>query len=324
MITDNLYNEILLRPVHSQNANTLYIVSGYASATFARKHLLDLKDRSDFAINLIIGMPRSKYDHLAFVQLQENFKGRFKAYYYNGTPPVHCKIFAWFNQDVPIIGYSGSANYSQYGFFDHLQKNQMTKDDPLNIFNYYNSLIGDSTLISEFKAKPLIEAPLLRTDNSVEAGKIRWTIPNKRVDISFLDNKGNLPMISGLNWGQRREKRINKVTGEINFVTREPNQAYLSLRLDSRKEGFLPDRAYTFTLITDDNNSFDCVVAQDGRKAIHSTNDNSELGRYIRKRLGVQIGAPVTKNDLQKYGRTDYTIEKLNGETFLFDFSVSK
>ena len=86
----------------------------------------------------------------------------------------------------------------------------------------------------------------------------------------------------------------------------------------------MPERSFTFSLITDDKQSFDCVVAQDGRKAIHSTNDNSEIGRYIRQRLGVSLGNKVTVDDLEKYGRTDYTIEKINEETFLFDFSVNK
>lgn len=84
----------------------------------------------------------------------------------------------------------------------------------------------------------------------------------------------------------------------------------------------MPEIGYTFSLITDDGQAFDCVVAQEGRKAIHSTNDNSEIGKYIRNRIGVPLGSPVTVDDLKKYGRTDYTIEKIDEETFLLDFSI--
>ena len=84
----------------------------------------------------------------------------------------------------------------------------------------------------------------------------------------------------------------------------------------------MPKRACNFSLITDDGRSFDCVVAQDGRKAIQSTNNNSEIGLYIRNRIGIPSGAKVTVTDLEKYGRTDYTIEKINDETFLLDFLV--
>ena len=53
--------------------------------------------------------------------------------------------------------------------------------------------------------------------------------------------------------------------------------------------------AFRFTLITDDTKSFDCVVAQEGRKAIETTDDNSLLGKYIRKRIGVDLGKLVTR-----------------------------
>ena len=74
-------------------------------------------------------------------------------------------------------------------------------------------------------------------------------------------------------------------------------------------------------MITDDNQAFDMAVQQDNRKAI-STADNSELGRYFRKRLGLANGELVTKQHLEAYGRTDYTIEKIDEETFMLDFSV--
>ena len=98
-------------------------------------------------------------------------------------------------------------------------------------------------------------------------------------------------------------------------------KAYLSLKNDARRDGFLPPQTETFTLITDDGQAMDCVVAQQGRKAVQSTNNNSEIGKYIRKRIGVPLGNPVTKQDLELFGRTDYTLEKINDETFLLDLS---
>lgn len=321
MIIENLYPTTLIRPNSEGNANKLYIVSGYASATFARRHLVALREiNKDFEINLIIGMPSAKSDHLAFVALHDEFKDNFKGFYYRSNPPVHCKVYSWYHDDKPLIGYTGSANYSQYGFLSHLQLNQLNEDNPLEIKGLYDSLLLNSIFIPEHKPVVPVGHPLPHI-GSVAPGAYKWEIPNKRVTISFLDNKGNLPQISGLNWGQRLSKRVNKKTGEIFWDKREPNQAYLSLKKDSRKEGFLPEIGFTFSLITDDGHSFDCVVAQQGRKAIHSTNDNSEIGRYIRNRIGVPIGEPVKLADLERYGRTDYTIEKINDETFLLDFS---
>lgn len=321
MIVDNLYNPTLIDPVISGTANKLYIVSGYASATFARRHLVELKRANDkFVINLIIGMPSAKNDHMAFLMLHKEFKDFFKGYYLQSQPPVHCKAYSWFNDDKPFAGYAGSANYSQYGFFSDQQLNQLSKDNPLEIKQLYDFLLKRSIYIPDHKLV-LPESHRMPRVESVPPGEIEWEIPEVRVTISFLDKKGNLPESSGLNWGQRLSKRTNPRTGEIHWDVREPNQAYLSLKSDSRKVGFLPEQAYTFSLITDDKQSFDCVVAQQGRKAIHSTNDNSEIGRYIRNRIGVPLGNKVTVEDLERYGRTDYTIEKIDDETFLLDFS---
>lgn len=320
MIIENLFPKALIEPKF--NANKLYIVSGYASATFARRHITDLLQiNNDFEINLIIGMPSGKSDHLAFVSLHSEFRNNFKGYYYKSGVPVHCKVYSWYKDEVPFVGYTGSANYSQYGFFNHLQVNQLNEDNPEEIKNLYFKLLGESVFIPDHEVV-MPKSHIIPFEASIAPGTILWQVPNVRVKISFLTHKNELPQVSGLNWGQRESKSTNKNTGKVTWSKREPNQAYLSLRKGARVEGFLPEIGYTFSLITDDGHSFDCVVAQEGRKAIHSTNDNSELGRYIRNRIGVPLGQPVTVEDLERYGRTDYTIEKINEETFLFDLSV--
>jgi len=322
MIISNLYKKALIDPV-SYECNKLFIVSGYASATFARRHLNEVKELGkEVEINLIVGMPSSKSDHLAFISLHNENVGRFNGYYLQHPPPVHAKVYSWYKGEVPVLGYAGSANYSQFGFFEQQQMNQLSSEDPVLIKNYFDSLVRRCLFMPKHEIViPTGHRPAGIT-TSVSPGDIVWNIPDKRVTISFLDRSGNLPGLSGLNWGQRQAKSINRSTGDISYTPREPNQAYLSLKKDSRKEGFLPIQAYNFTLITDDGFSFDCVVAQDGRKAIHSTINNSLLGEYFRRRIGLPLGSFINTEDLEQYGRTDYTIEKIDDETFLLDFSV--
>jgi hypothetical protein len=322
MIVNDPYYPALIEPCHSSKANRLFIVSGYASATFARRHIVDLlKAKDDFEINLIIGMPNNQNDHMAFLSLHKDFIGKFKGYYFQSQPSVHCKVYSWFHNNLPIIGLAGSANYSQSGFFSNQQLNQLSNEDPTTIKLLYDELLQKSIFIPNHTIM-LPEGHRISIIGSVRPGSFLWEIPDKRVRISFLDKKGILPTKSGLNWGQRLEKKINKVTGTITYVKREPNQAYISLKGDSRKEGFFPEQAFTFSLITDDNYTLDCVIAQDGRKAIETTNDNSLIGKYFRQRFGIPYGEPVTAEDLERYGRTDYTIEKIDNETFLLDLSV--
>jgi hypothetical protein len=323
MITNDLYNTVLLAPAKADVQNELYIVSGYASATFLRRHLADLTAKKmHFTLHLIIGMPSRKSDHEAFLQLHEAYPDNFKGYYYNGAVPLHSKVYAWFLNQTPACGFAGSANYSQYGFFSDKQINQMSNEAPQLIKNFYDTLRVDAIAMTEVEVEsPTVESIPTAT-GSIAPGQIQWLEPNRSVRISFLDKNGDLPGTSGLNWGQRRERRINKKTGAVTFKQREPNQAYLSIKKTARAEGFLPEKGFTFTMLTDDKVVMDCVVAQDGRKSVQTTNDNSELGRYMRGRLGVPNGTFLTAQHLEDYGRTDFTLIKIDDETFLFDFSV--
>lgn len=310
MITENLYDQILINPV-SKGYDELHIVSGYSSATFLRQHLGDvLAINPNIEINLIIGMNQKRRDHSAYLNLKDNYPNLFNGYYFYGRPEVHSKVYCWTKNKTDAIGFSGSSNYSQYGFFNNKQQNQMVEDNPADIKNYYNSLINNCTPIWEYSLRPDEIIEHQSVVGSLPPGCIEWIEPDKSVRISLLSKNGELPPKSGLNWGQRPEHN------------RAPNQAYLSIRTDATKEGFLPEKKFTFTLVTDDNVTMDCTVQQDGRKAISTTKDNSVLGLYFRNRLGVSSGAMVTKDHLVYYGRSDFLLKKLDDETFFLDFSA--
>jgi len=57
-------------------------------------------------------------------------------------------------------------------------------------------------------------------------------------------------------------------------------------------------------------------------KQISSFPVKSQLGEYIRNRIGVPLGQPVRRHHLEKYGRTDITISLLAEGVYKFDFSV--
>lgn len=319
MLTDDLYSTALLRPATS--SNTLLVVSGYASAAFARRHMEDLQSlRDDVRVRLIVGMPGSRNDHLAFVDLHSRFPGLFEGHYFESYPPVHSKVYGWFDDKVSSVGFAGSANYSQNAFFETQQRNQLSAEDPSAIRDLFDRLLPHCVSMPAAHIALPVGHSQAWSVKDAPPGSVLWEIPDFRVRISFLDRTGNVPERSGLNWGQRAVQ--TRALGTAQFVPREPNQAYLSLKKDSRKPGFLPSRAIRFSLVTDDGKSFDCVRAQDGDKAIHSTDNNSLLGLYIRDRIGVSAGALVTRAHLDAYGRTDYTIEKLDDETFLLSLRV--
>lgn len=316
MIIDDLYDNALINP--AKDNQSLYIVSGYSSATFTRRHLNDLNAmQNSIDVNLIIGMPSKKSDHQAYLALEQQYNKLLKVHYVNTSPPVHVKAYAWLGKNPE--GFSGSANYSQPGFFKKTQVNQLLQTDPSVIKSFYDSLLPRTVSISNYTPVQYSSASAIpQPTGSVGAGQIEWLIPDIAVRISFLARNGEVPAASGLNWGHSTaSKNKNKPNQQ-----RNRNEAYLSIKTDATREGFLPDKGFTFTTIADDGFLMDCVVAQEGRKSVQTTDDNAILGEYIRERIGLKSGAFITTSDLVKYGRTDFTLIKLDEETFKLDISV--
>lgn len=128
----------------------------------------------------------------------------------------------------------------------------------------------------------------------------------KKIEQTLLDEHGNLPQRSGLNWGQRAE------------YNREPNQAYI--KYSAKNHPFFPEKGVPFTIKTKDDHIFQCVIAQQGDKAIHTPNNNSEFGIYFRKKLGVPLGQAIQLKDLEVYGRTSITFYKESDDVYLMEF----
>ena len=311
MIINNIYKDVLIDPVKN-DCNELYIVSGYSSATFLRHHFNEIiKINPETKINLIIGMKSQKHDHAGFINLINKHQGLIDGHYYNGGGTVHSKVYSWVKDNSPLFGFSGSANYSRQAFLEN-QENQMVEDDPSQIKDYFIELAESSINMKEYVPtdKDFVDLiDVMNVSGSIGAGTVHWIKENETVQISHLTKKGGIAEGSGLNWGHRKDG-----------TKRNKDQAELRIRSNANKEGFLPEKKLTFTLLTDDGKSFDCKVSQTGRKAITSTNSNAELGLYFRNRLGLESGAFITKDDLLRYGRTDFILKKLDPETFYLDF----
>ena len=314
MLTDDFYKDILVSP--AQQGDVLYIVSGYATAGMAARNMSDIKDsRCGISINLIVGMTAkdgiSETNHKGFCDLTAKPPiNKFQcAYVPENKNPVHTKAYAWFNGETPLCGYVGSANYTQTGFFG-VQEEAMEAADPMQILAYYRAVAKTSLLCGHPDVQGLIkddEKARFRPDAD-DAG-VRPEESNAKT-YTLLDRDGNLPRISGLNWGQRKG--------------RNPNQAYIRVPSHIGGSGFFPPRGHHFALHTDDGQMMLCRVVQDNAKAIHSSQDNSAIGVYFRKRLGVPLGELVEKRHLEQYGRTDITFHKIDEENYLMDFSVSE
>ena len=309
LLTDNLYEPVLIEPAKIDGANTLKIVSGYASDTMASRHLNNLKEvNPKINIQLLIGMAKNdgiaSNTHRGFLEICKKFDN-FNCYYSIHNTPIHAKVYTWCRNDSPLLCYTGSANYTQNGFRKNLQSEAMTQTDAKSGLEFFGKCYANAV---ECTDEPVVEEHIniyKKDKDQTKKGEL------ENHTLSLLDKKTKeTHTTAGLNWGQREK--------------RDPNQAYIPVPSNIAKTNFFPEKAEHFRIITDDEFFFSAVRAQDGSKAIHSSDDNSIIGDYFRKRLGVPSGARVTRKHLEDYGRTDVTFTKIDEETYLMDFSPKR
>ncbi|CAG36761.1 restriction endonuclease PLD domain-containing protein [Desulfotalea psychrophila] len=323
MFSTDLYDSVLLAPA-TQGADHLHVISGYATAAMAFRHIRHVnKQGHDIKVDLIVGMcPNdglSISNHNGFKKLvEDDFAGKFECSYVMASPAIHSKVYVWTKDNKPVFGFAGSANYTQNAFFSK-QREAVASCDPNIAYDYFQNLLSDTICCTHNNVENSIQ---LYNENYskkklqlVEQGAFEETTPDHikglpKITISLLANNGTLPPRSGLNWGQRPEQH------------RAPNQAYIRLPSTVYRTDFFPEKTIQFTVLTDDGETIMCTRAQENGKAIHSPHNNSLIGKYFRNRLGLTSGVLVTKNDLTSYGRSDITFYKIDDETYYMDFSV--
>jgi len=313
---NDLEKKVLIRPAQ-EDANELKIISAYASPSMAAWHIATLNelDPAPVSIELIVGMcpfdGLNEVQHKGFQKMSTNNEEdliTFNCKYVYKSPPVHSKLFLWFKNGEPYKAFTGSANYTLKAFSEGCGE-FMTECDLKEASSYYREVESRSIYCTDNEVENYIRiyknAPL----HNYEMQQLTSSEDNTCV-LSLISSTGEVAKSSGLNWGQREG--------------RNPNQAYIPLPSIISKSGFFPLNKRHFTVVSDDGECFIMRVEQDGNKAITTPNDNSELGRYFRERLGVENGTAINKSHLIQYGRTDICFSKLDDEHFFMDFSVAQ
>ena len=328
ILTEELTDKILIKPAQL-GADRLNIITGYATPQMASWHIQRLNDLCihPIQVNLIIGMTREngieKMLHDGFLDITKRYKeiegySSFKCQYIFQGLPVNSKLYIWEKSGELISVFVGSADYTQYSFNASRQKECMAQlTDNKFVLDYYNDIEKDSIYCTHSDIEDFVKIYTKENSLAIAEKITRTKDTSNRFKLSLLTAKGDkVGERSGLNWGQRDK--------------REKNQAYIPLPRDKAQSGFFPIKkandmkAPHFTVITDDSKSLVLRVEQEGDKAITTPENNSRIGEYFRNRLSLPNGAPVTKEDLIKYGRTDVEFIKLDDEQYYMDFSVEK
>jgi hypothetical protein len=131
----------------------------------------------------------------------------------------------------------------------------------------------------------------------------------------------HIPQKSGANWGG--------ANAHVN-----PGDSYIPIRqnnLIAAPQLFptVDSGRISFDVTWDDGErmkcSFEATQNFNGAvypKQIASDGDKSVLGDYLRKRMGIPSGQPISDDDFDRYGRDNIDITKNDDGTFFFDFSV--
>lgn len=313
-LTDNLFQQVLIEPAERFKADKMLAVSGYVTANMAYMHMENLASRGvSPSIDVIAGMVPAqgmdKTHHKKFVEFsRKQIHGcDFSCRYAVSANPVHAKVFIWMRDESPVAAFAGSANYTARGFGSN-QNEIMIQADPNAALEFYNRTAGHALYCFDEEAETRISLKTRSRRKDYQDGY--EDVSTESVDLSFLTGSGDTHRKAGLNWGQRSG--------------RNHDQAYIPVPARVVRQKFFPPRAQPFTVHTDDDISLILAVAQDGDKALHTPQDNSILGKYFRRRLGLASGQYVKKEHLLRYGRTGVTFSKMDDENYFMDFGVKK
>ena len=291
-LTERLFEDVLVKP--AGECDRVSVVSGYATPGLCHRHLEEVVSEG-VAIDLLIGMiPVSGIPlghHQEFLKIQDRFSGgALSVFYLKGCPPVHSKVYAWRSGDAPAVGYCGSANYTNGGFFGN--REALSECDPGKAVKYFDRLCSQGVPIhrAEEEGVSFRELSSFRNIEGTQA-QAGGVLPEvESVATTLLTRSGEVAEKSGLNWGQGGGR------------PRNPNEAYLPVPAEVAKKGFFPPKGQYFTVVTDDDESFTAVVAQSGDKAIETPYDNRVLGRYFRERFGLAEEEVFTRKALEERG----------------------
>lgn len=289
-------------------------------------------------IHLLVGMAR---DGAVSITTHEILKGWVKASHGyldirypdpRVSPLVHTKLYAWAQNGSFDIAYAGSANLSTDGLNigrDALECQQENILVPVSVEyaeNYIDTLFGASLSCTDPVVDSLFTFPEAPSD--VLANKSLPPVPplpepetereERLKDFSSIKlylyshaGKGSSYNCgSGINWGLR-DIRANK------------DEAYFAVPANIGRSNFFPVKNTPIVVHCDDSEDLIMRVASGSDRCGKdmSTIPNSELGSYIRKRMGLNEGTKVGIRELLDYGRTYVTITRTSEGNYYLDFS---
>ena len=316
LYTENL-EEIIFHRHEIHESDEFIVLSGYLGPTpVARLKQLPFNSTVIYGMYGSEGIKPMLHNSLTSIH---NDIDKLNIFY--SQLPVHSKCYVWRKQGEIIHALVGSANFSTNGlttpYREVLAETTYDTFRPLN--TYIQHILNNSISCLEIGSQRIIDN-FITTDFC---------------DMTLLGIDGEVQNAAGLNWGQNPS----------NHTT--PNDAYIPIRAQHIRDypnffqpkqlnpqhtdtrGRMQRHNDSIEIIWDDGTTMEGLLEGSQPingiiypKQISSFPEKSQLGEYIRNRIGVPLGQPVRKHHLERYGRTDIEISLLGEGVFKFDFSV--
>ena len=326
-------------------ADELVIITGYIGPSIIE----DLRELP-YKTSIFVGMYGNNVNEKIHNSLlAAEFDGEIEIYYTKRL--IHSKCYVWYKDNSIVKVLMGSANFSMNGLKTPYRETlsivledgynsvgnyvKFIKDNSYRISLYTGDLTGDA-FNDEFTRNIAL--------NEVEISFLASKSSSSKNIIGESTNTGDVNKSSGLNWG---------------FATTSPsspNDAYIKIPASIIRENNIlfptKDNRYEYIdTIWDDGTKMQMLLEgnqdiddEQYAKQISSYKNKSELGIYLRKRIGEKLGVdliiPVSKDELRSnpelyrdkmitkemlelYGRNNIGIKLIGENTYYFDFSCT-
>lgn len=335
----NLEEVIFKRHNDLDSPDELIIISGYLGPSPIRK-LIDLP----FQCKVIGGMYPQGLNIKLFESLEENCKTNKKLQLFFSTIEVHSKIYIWKKDGEIIHALIGSANFSNNGLYNDFRESLAVT--PKSAFSELAKYI--SFIEHQMTAKPILNTqPRSIAKNQDFKKNFPYSIQYKYDFPLFYINKQKEKDVygkSGLNWGfSKGNVSLGDAYIPIPTNLLDQNQVLIPpipmvpIIPGRKKKNFDP-----IEIIWDDGTIMEGSL--EGSRSINSVlypkqissyssevpfaengdtiSVKSILGRYLRKRLKVELAHKIKYKDLKEYGRDTVTLSLIQPGVYYADFSV--
>lgn len=317
---------------NTTSSNNIVIVSGYVGYQTIK---MLCEQCCDVRITVVYGMYGSERIslplHQALMEVQRQYSNITILY---STIPVHSKIYMW-NYDAKIEkALVGSANFSISGMMNDYKEGLSDVElDTYDILKEYCDYVLSKAISCnnvEVKFKKVFKA-------SGHSKLVQPLLAKNVCRATLLDRNGQVSKKSGLNWGLSKghvsegDAYIRITSNYIKlFPSLFPPKKYVGVDnpLSKGKKNRENDEV---ELIWDDGEKMIGLLEGQQTKTVNglvypkqlsTSPSKSILGKYLRKRLGVDLNHTITKSDLLRYGRTSIDISLIGEGIYYLDFSV--